>query len=291
MLLRATRQPLAGTVLAMAGLPLWAVGGASAAHLSGHGAAAVAGGSAAVVVGAAAAAFAGRPAAAPAAAVAAVAAPLAVVAALGAALGAGVTERAAVLAVVWLAIADQLPRLATLLAGLSVREETMGASSAELRARVDRGHRSLAWLLAGVSLGLTWAVITLALSGRPAAWALCLAVALAAGLRARRHRFTAEVVALAVPGLAGAVALEAAVPLSLDSLGAAGPVFAAGLLLATAAGALGLALGVRGLTEPSPRRRRTLDAVELMANLALVPLAVAVLGLFNLIYQQARHLV
>jgi type VII secretion integral membrane protein EccD len=291
MLLRAVRQPLAGAVLAMAGLPLWAVGGASAAELAGHGGAAVAGGAGAVVVGALAAGLAGRLAAAPAAAASVVAAPLAVVAGLGTALGAGAAEQAAVLAVAWLAIADQLPRLATVLAGLSAREEETGASSAELRSRVDRGHRSLAWLLAGVALGLTGALVTLALSGRPAAWALCLVAALAAGLRARRYRFTAEVVALAMPALAGAIALEAALPPSLSSLGAAGSVSAAGLLLATAAGSLGLALGARGLMEPSPRRRRMLDTLELVANLALIPLAVAALGLFGMVYEQAHRFV
>src|SRR5207247_1382934 len=126
-----------------------------------------------------------------------------------------------VLALAGLALADRLPGLARLAAGLSVREEDAGGSGAALRDRVDRGHRLLAWFLAGVALGLTGALIVLALSGRPAAWALCVVAALAAGLRARRHRFVSQVVALAVPGLAGPIVVAAALPLSRPGLGAA----------------------------------------------------------------------
>jgi ESX secretion system protein EccD len=158
----------------------------------------------------------------------------------------------------------------------------------ELRGLVDRSHRSLAWLLAGAGLGLTGALVTLTLGASPAAWALCGAASLAAGLRARRLRFTAQVAALAVPALAGLLALEAALPLALG--GPAGAAAAAALLLATAAAALGLALGARELAEPSPRRRRLLDAVELCVNLALIPLAVAALGVFGLVYQEAHRL-
>jgi hypothetical protein len=114
--------------------------------------------------------------------------------------------------------------------------------------------------------------------------------ALAAGLRARHHRFVSQVLALAVPGLAGLMAVEVALLTALSGLGAVGAVAGLGLPLATAAAGLGLAVSARALTEPSPRRRRLLDSMELVANLALIPLVVAAIGVFGLVYQAAHRL-
>src|SRR5439155_2036151 len=134
-LLRAVRQPLPGTVLALTGLPLWGAGGAAAAVLAGGRPGALAGAAAGVVVGALAAGLTGRAAVGPVGAALLASAPLAVIAGIGASLGAGLAEQAAVLVVAWLALADRLPGLARLAAGLSVREGDAGGSGAALRDR------------------------------------------------------------------------------------------------------------------------------------------------------------
>src|SRR5207302_4570023 len=276
--------------LGLAALPLWAVGGAALGALAGLGPAPqLAAAAAALLVGGLAAALAAPPAAAPGAAVALAALPLAVVVAAGAALGASAVLSAAVLAVGALAVGDQLPRVATLLAGLSAADRGGAGTDPALRARVDRAHRALAWLLAGMALTLTGALVVLALSGLPLAWALCGTAALAAALRPRRFHFAAEVLPLALAALAGPLAVEVVAARWLRDQGAGGAAAAVALLLATAAVALAVALGAPRLAGSSPRRRRLLDLVQLAANLALVPLAVAVIGVFDLVYQVARR--
>jgi hypothetical protein len=216
-------------------------------------------------------------------------APLALVAGAIAALGGGAVAGAAVLAVAGLAVVDQLPRAATALAGLSAAAAGPPPGGG-LRERVDRGHRALAWLLAGGAAPMAGALAVLAFSGAPAAWALGLAVALAAGLRARRYRFTAEVLPLAAVALAGPLAIEAVVVRSLRDRGPAGALAAVALLAATAAVAAAAAATAPRLAASSPRSRRLLDVAQLAANLALVPLAAAALGVFELVYQLARRL-
>ena len=180
--------------------------------------------------------------------------------------------------------------MATLLAGLSAADRGAAGNGPALRARVDQAHRALAWLLAGAALTLAGALVVLALSALPAAWALCGVAALAAGLRTRRFHFTAEVVPLALAALSGPGAMELVLAGWLRGRGAGGAAAAALLLLATAAGALAVALVAPRLAGSSPRRRRLLDLVQLAANLALVPLAVAVIGIFELVYQVAHRL-
>jgi len=289
-LVRAAGQAVAAAALGLAALPLWAVGGAALGALAGLGPAPqLAAAAAALLVGGLAAALAAPPAAAPGAAVALAALPLAVVVAAGAALGASAVQSAAVLAVVALAVGDQLPRVATLLAGLSAADRGGAGTDPALRARVDRAHRALAWLLAGMALTLTGALVVLALSDLPLAWALCGTAALAAALRTRRFHFAAEVLPLALAALAGPLAVEVVAARWLRDQGAGGAAAAVALLLATAAVALAVALGAPRLAGSSPRRRRLLDLVQLAANLALVPLAVAVIGVFDLVYQVARR--
>ncbi len=289
--LRTARQPVPGAALALAALPLWAVGGAAASTaLDLGGTAALAGAAAAVVVGALAACLAAPPAVAPAAGVAALALPVAVAVAAGAALQAGVTQEAAVLAVVALVVTDQLPRVATLLAGLSAAGPGPAATGPELRARVDRGHRTLAWLHAGAALALAGALVGLALSSLPLAWALGAVTALAVALRTRRFRFTAEVVPLAVAALVGPLTLEAVLARWLRVQGTGGTAAAIALALATAALALAVALSAPRLAGSSPGRRRLLDVLELVANLALVPLVIGVLGVFALVYESAHRM-
>jgi hypothetical protein len=122
------------------------------------------------------------------------------------------------------------------------------------------------------------------------AWVLCAAAALAVALRTRRFRFTAEVVPLAAAALAGPLALEAVLAGWLRTQGTGGAVAAVALALGTAAVALALALAAPRLATSSPGRRRLLDLMELTANLALVPLVVAVLGVFALVYDAAHRM-
>lgn len=288
---RLAARPLVAAVLALAAVPSWAVAGAALAADSRPGdLLAVDGAAAGVAAGAVAAWAVSRAAAGPAAAALMVAVPLAVVTAVGGALGVGVTGQAAVIAVVLLAIADQLPRLSALLAGLSPSARSMPALLGPVPARVERAHRLLAWLLAGVGLGLAGAMATVAVGQGVVPRVLCASLAAAVALRARRYRFTAEVLPLTLAALAGAAALTWALAGDLRTMGAAGPPAMLAALLGVTAVWTALALAAPRAQEPSPRLRQQLDRLETAINVALVPLVVAVLGLFGFASELARRL-
>src|SRR5262249_58703533 len=90
---------------------------------------------------------------------------LGVAATIGGVLELGTSGEAAILALCWLALADQAPGLAVRLAELSSSEKSAASSAlmpfpadggGQLVAeRVELAHRMLAWLLAGVGLALT----------------------------------------------------------------------------------------------------------------------------------------
>jgi type VII secretion integral membrane protein EccD len=288
---RLAARPLVAAVLALAALPSWAVAGAALAAGSQPGGPLwVEGAAAGIAAGALAAWAVSRSAAGPAVAALMVAVPLAVVAAVGGALRVGVTGQAAVTAVLLLAIADQLPRLSALLAGLSPSAGSTPAMLGPVAARVERAHRLLAWLLAGVGLGLAGAMATVAAGQGVVPRVLCAALAAAVALRARRYRFTAEVLPLTLAALAGAAALAWALAGDLRSMGAAGPPAMLAALLGATAAWTALALAAPRVREPSPRLRQQLDRLEATVNIALVPLVAAVLGLFGFASDLARRL-
>jgi hypothetical protein len=104
-------------------------------------------------------------------------------------------------------------------------------------------------------------------------------------LRTRRFLFTAEILPLALAALAGVAVLSAGLAGDLHGAGPVAPM----LLLGTVATWTALAVSVTRLGESSPRRRRYLDRLELAVNVALVPLVVAALGLFDLVAQIAHR--
>jgi hypothetical protein len=271
-------------VLALAALPCWAVAGAALAAGALPGDATGAdGAAAAIAVGAVVAWLVSPFAAAPAAAGLLVAVPWALAAAVGEALGLGAAAQAAVLGVLWLAIADQLPSLVALLTGIAPEPRAPLEVAGPVGERVERAHRLLAWLLAGTGLALAGAMVVLAATPSIPDRALCAAVALGVALRARRYRFLPEVLPLGLAALAGAAALTAA------GVRAAGTFAAVAGTLGGALAWTGLALAAPWLGEESPRRRRLLERVELAVNLALAPLVFTVLGVFDLAVEVARR--
>ncbi len=287
-LARSRGQPLVAAVLALAAVPSWAVGGAALAASAGlH--LPLAGAAAGALAGLVAAWRVSPAATAPAWAGMLLLAP-AIVAAVLLGLPAGPratpTAAAAVLSVLWLAAGDQAPRLAALLSGLPDAAVDTAASVAWVRERVDRAHRLLAWMLAAAWLGVAAAVTVLAADPSPFARALCAALAAAAGLRARRYRFTAEALPPALVGLLGASLLTGTLTGHVPGHGFPSP----GVITAIALAWAGLALGLPRLDLESPRWRTYLGRLELAVDLVLVPLAVAVLGLFQLAADLGRRL-
>jgi len=293
----------AAAVLALAAVPSWAVTGAALGLSMLPGQPLGAGGAAAGLTGAAvgvglgaAVAWLIAPAAAGAAAAALlVVAPLAVAATIGGVLELGTSGEAAILALCWLALADQAPGLAVRLAELSSSEKSAASSAlmpfpadggGQLVAeRVELAHRMLAWLLAGIGLALTAAMAILAGGQGAGPRLLCVGLTAAVALRTRRYRFTAEILPLALAALAGAAVLSAGLAGALREAGPVAPM----LFLGTVAVWTALALGVTRLSESSARRRRYLDRLEFVVNVALVPLVFAALGLFDLVAQIAHR--
>jgi hypothetical protein len=179
-----------------------------------------------------------------------------------------------------------VPSLAALLTGVAPGARAPLDVAGPVADRVERAHRLLAWLLAGIAVALAGAMAALAAGPSVPARALCAAVAVAVALRARRYQFRAQVLPLLLAALAGAAALTAAAALSLRG---AGPAPAVALTLGGSLIWTGLALAVPRLSGPSPHRRRLLDRVELVVNLTLVPLVFAALGVFDLAAEVARR--
>lgn len=272
-----------GAVIVLASLPLWAAGGAGLAGEAGvdsTGILAAALGSIAagswvaiLVAGDVVIAL----------ATSLVAATLLPALVLGASLaaGAGVLAATAVLAPLGLAGLALAPPLATRLARL---DELDAASLAD---RVRRARRLLAAMLIGNSLMLAGSSAILAASGGWFAWGLVAAIAVGVAARARHFRFSAEVAPLVGASLAAVIFLEISLVLQLagsDRAGGTAAVLIADALVLVTASAAFRSWGV------SPRLRRQLGILELLATLASVPLALGVLGIYEAAARFARGL-
>ena len=208
-------------------------------------------------------------------------------------LGATPVQMAAVLTLAWTGLVSLLPRLAMRLAGLAAHEaddEGWERAAAGQGDQVSAGHRFLSWLLAAAAVSLAPALVLLASDGGGFARWLAAAGALAIVLRARSFRFTSQVLPLALAGLAGLASLEASlVAENLD--GGAGPAAGLALVLLT-----GLALAGAGML-PTPQQEtaaisssRRLQHLDTAVNLAMVPLCLGVLGVYQLVTDLARGL-
>ncbi|MFI0897635.1 type VII secretion integral membrane protein EccD [Streptomyces sp. NPDC020983] len=150
---------------------------------------------------------------------------------------------------------------------------------AVVAARARRGHELLLGLVGGCAASLVGAAAVLGCSHSVSAQVLALASGLAALLRARLFRRTAQVGALLAAGV---------LALALPVVGPAPPVGVPGLRGWWPTGAVAAAAGVLvaiGLTVPgrgvSPFRGRCLEIAEGAVLLSLVPLCLAVLGTYG----------
>lgn len=189
--------------------------------------------------------------------------------------GAGVVAAAALLCPVGLAALALSTPLAATLSGV------MAADAASVDRRVHLGRRTLAALLTGIAIVLAASSAVLAMSGGWFAWGLIAVTAVAAAVKARHHRFAAEVVPLLVAGLAGLLLLEFPLVAHGGTAVAAALLIADGLVLTAGAGA------IRDRNLPA-RIHRRLRTVEWLAIAASVPLALGVLHAYDAVVRFAR---
>jgi type VII secretion integral membrane protein EccD len=279
------RRPAAAVALGAA-LPFWALGGAHVAAAAGETAAlglaagAGAGGLAGIGAGALVAPELRRPAAV----LALAAAPLVAAVAAVQYLPATPVQAAAALAVLAVGAVGLMPRVAARVAGLTRPGAAAPATgSGGVRAEVAGARHLLAGLLAAAAVDLAVALAVLGLSRELAPRLLCAGGVLAVALRARHHRFAAEVLPLAAAAAAGAVALGAGL------VAGAGPAVQLGALLAAGLALLGA--GWLPLERASsPHTRQWLNRLETASHLALVPIAVAAAGGFAAVADLGRRI-
>ncbi|MFC5724989.1 type VII secretion integral membrane protein EccD [Streptomyces gamaensis] len=151
-----------------------------------------------------------------------------------------------------------------------------------IAARVRRGHQLLLGLVGGCSAVVTGSAAVLAFSAGPWERLLALAAGLAMLLRARLFRYTTQVAAVLGAGFAALVLLTLGLSLhppaghgaDIRTLWLAAAVTAGGALLT----AVALIVPRKGL---SPFWGRAADLAESALLLALVPLCLAVLGVYG----------
>jgi type VII secretion integral membrane protein EccD len=266
-------------VVSVAGLPLWSAAGAGLAGVGGlHPTGILAAALAAVTIGAAVALLISGDAilAISSGVIAATVLPAVV---LGGCelFGLGVVAGAAILCPVGLAAIALSTPLAARLAGV------IATDAASVDRKVSQGRGVLAALLTGTALVLAASSAALAASGGLFAWALIAVTAVAAGMRARHHRFAAEVAPLLAAAMAGALLLE--FPLATRG----GTAVAATLLIADAIVLTAGAGAIRAWNLPGQISRR-LGTIEWIAIAASVPLAAGVLGVYDAVARFARGL-
>ncbi|MDO3701473.1 type VII secretion integral membrane protein EccD [Micromonospora sp. C28SCA-DRY-2] len=207
---------------------------------------------------------------------------------LSLAFGIGAPAAAAVVAAVAFGAVPALPMAAYRLARLPVpsiptgpddlktdAESVDGRRVLQLSERADAFLTGLLWMVSLLVLG---AQVVLALDGGLAAVLLCLVLALLSLLRARPFLGRAQRTPVLVTGTAG-LGLAAAAAFAGGSLAVRLGVVLGGLLLAAVVSLIyGLTVAGKRI---SPVWGRLLDIVEIMLIIALVPLAVWVLGLYG----------
>jgi type VII secretion integral membrane protein EccD len=267
------RRAPAGAVAVVAALPFWAVGGASLASVGGQQAALaqLVAAAAATLVAAGAGWIVASCLRRPAAALVLALAPLTAAGAAVQLLVVTPVQAAAAVTIVALAALPVLPGAAAGAAGLMRPRDAFPPAGVE--PAVSAARRLLAWLLLAAGVDLAAALAVLGLSTDAAARALCAGAIVSVALRARHHRFAAEVLPLALAAAAGALLLEIGLTAS------AGPAVQLAVLLATGA-ALAAAAWLPLGRPLSPHARRWVSRLEVVANATLVPLALAAAGVF-----------
>ncbi|QKW21822.1 type VII secretion integral membrane protein EccD [Kitasatospora sp. NA04385] len=225
--------------------------------------------------------------------------------------GTAITDIASVTGVAGVAAIGFLPALSARFARLPVgfsapgQTRTRGsaygeeANSAEtvqyerIAAQARRGHEVLVGLVGGASATIVGACAVLGFSDRTWAELLALAIGISTMLRARLFRYTAQVFALTISGLAAlsllvlGLALHTPLHLLMAKLTNEGggdlrTVWLSASIAAGAAVMTAIALIVPR-SGVSPFWGRILDMVDSLLLLSLVPLALAVLDVYNVV--------
>ncbi|MDR3032774.1 MAG: type VII secretion integral membrane protein EccD [Kitasatospora sp.] len=227
--------------------------------------------------------------------------------------GTAVTDIAAVTGVASVAVIGFLPALSARFARLPVGfsapgqartrgtaygEETNSAETVQyerIAAQARRGHEVLVGLVGGASATIVGACTVLGFSDRGWAELLALAIGVSTMLRARLFRYTTQVFALTISGLAAlsllilGLALHTPVHLLLTQLttGSTGGTDLRTVWLSASIAAGAAVMTAIALIVPrsgvSPFWGRILDMVDSLMLLALVPLALAVLNVYNVV--------
>lgn len=275
-----------GRWVALASLPLWAMAGAaaSASFPAGIPAAAAVG----ILVGALVVWFAVEGARSQAAGVALAAAVFGIGDAVTVPSKLPADVAAGIVAVLALALVGMLPSFSVQMAGILDIDSARKGAKRDLEWSVAAGRDVLAWLILGDAVVLAGATAVLAAGASPYAPALAGVVALATILQARHHGFLAEAAALAVAALVGLGVLEAALAVRLvpDQWL---PVAASSIALADAVAAV-LAVLIASRFKSSVDSRRWFGLLEFIANAAVIPLLLGVVGLYDFVFSQAKHL-
>jgi type VII secretion integral membrane protein EccD len=146
-------------------------------------------------------------------------------------------------------------------------------------AAVARAHELLSGMLLAAAVVSFFATIVLVQSRGVAGELLCLAGALALLLRGRLFPTPVQRIPLLVSGLAGLTVLTVGLILRMPGPGRLLPA----LLIAFVAGLVLTAGLLASRRAPSPYVGRIADLVDVLAIMALIPLACAVIGVFNAI--------
>jgi type VII secretion integral membrane protein EccD len=265
---RLFRSPRSGAVLALSALPLWAIAGFGlSAQIGLGGPAPFAGGLVGLAIGGVAVGAAADAGLGPAVALAAASGPWALTLGACAWLGVGVALGAAVLAPLALAALRLAPWVVVRTVGLDGEPD-----AGSLAGRAAAGRQLLGALTVGTASTLGGACVVLAAQTSWWARALAVTAALAALLHARRRRFTTEVAPLWLVALATLATFELQAPLD--------PTVRLALLVGT--GVALAALGVAGRRGRLPvGLRRQLQQAEALAVVATGPLALGLLGLYD----------
>ncbi len=226
--------------------------------------------------------------------------------------GTAITDIAAVTGVAAVAAVGFLPALSARFARLPVGfsapgqtrtrgtaygEENTGTETVQyerIAAQARRGHEVLVGLVGGAATTIVGACTVLGFSDRTWAELLALTIGVSTMLRARLFRYTAQVFALTIAGLAGlallilGLALHTPLHLAIAAAtpgGGGGDLRTVWLSASIAAGAaimtaIALIVPRSGV---SPFWGRILDMVDSLMLIALVPLALAVLNIYNVV--------
>lgn len=284
-----SRAPGVGRVgrwIALASLPLWALGGAGSAASISNGALAAA--AVGLLVGAMAVWVAVDGARAQASGVALAAA----IAGLGAAVAVPTKVApdvaAGVAALLALAVMGLLPGMAVQMAGTLEIDPAQAGAKGQLEQSVAAGRDLLAWLLFGDAVLLGGSAVLLAAAAAPFGLALAGVIGLAAALQARHRGFLAEAGPLAVAAVVAAGALEAALAGKYVP-GAWLPIAGSAIALVDVIVAVSIAYAA-GRFASTVDSRRWFGLLEFVADAAVIPLILGLVGVYDFIFNQAKHL-